>query len=75
MSAPRCPNHGCELLLTSEQRTQTSGISPCPESNCPFAWTQEVRTHEQEMKVDKFGNPVKDVTWKVEGVDGQPQER
>lgn len=51
---PRCPNHGCPLILADGQKKLTKGEAPCAISGAMFDFTQSVE--EGEQKKDKFGN-------------------
>lgn len=61
---PKCPNHGCPLEGCGFP-LPSKGTGICPVSGCPFDF--EVETDEEKIKMDKFGNPVKQVDWKVTG--------
>lgn len=65
MSVPRCPNHNCELSLTSKEKSMTKGASPCPVSGAMFDWSQEIKGG--EVRYDKFGNAITE--YKVTGND------
>lgn len=65
MSVPRCPNHNCPLTLTTKERGQTTGASPCPISGAMFDWSQSIK--DGDVKHDKFGNPL--LEFKVTGED------
>lgn len=72
-TGPRCPNHHCRLILTEEQKKQTSGNAPCEKSGAMFKWTQRIETQETEFetRVDKFGktHQVPVHTFTIEGED------
>lgn len=53
-SGPRCPNHGCPLILAPGQKTLTKGEAPCAISGALFDFEQSVQ--EGATKKDKFGN-------------------
>lgn len=63
ITGPRCPNHGCPLMLAPGQKRDTKGEAPCAISKVMFDFTQEVTSG--ETKKDKFGNTIR--TFKVEG--------
>jgi hypothetical protein len=63
---PKCPNHGCPLDGIGFPMP-AKGVGICPVSGCPFEYEAEV--DEEKMGVDKFGNKVKMVGWKLTGND------
>lgn len=73
MSTSKCP-YGCgPLQLTAEDRTKTSGRSPC-DAGVFFDWTQEVRENSDAVRIDKLGNALRDISFKVSGGDGHPTQ-
>lgn len=63
---PICPNHNCPLGFVPFPLPK-KGEGRCPISGVIFTFEAEV--NEQGMKLDKFGVPMKDIKWKVEGND------
>lgn len=68
-SGPKCPNHGCRLLVETADRMKKKGQSRCEVSGALFDWQQ--RTHDQsgnQLK-DKFGNIFYEFTVTGDGED------
>ena len=61
-TGPRCPNHGCPLILAPGQKMQTKGVAPCAISKVEFEFEQSVE--EGGEKKDKFGNIVRNFSVK-----------
>jgi hypothetical protein len=61
---PCCPNHG-EPLEGLPFPIPSKGKGKCPISGVDFEF--EIQIDEDETKVDKFGKPMKDRKWNVEG--------
>lgn len=62
---PKCPNHGCQLLLDATQQTALKGQAPCEISGALFEFSQDTTT--TETSYDKFGNVIQEKKWNVTG--------
>lgn len=65
--AIRCPNHGCPLEISEEDKNKTSGQAPCQISGAMFSFTQDI--HGTKMKLDVNGNLTEEHTYIVDGDD------
>lgn len=63
---PKCPNHGCPLEGLPFP-LPTKGTGRCAISGVAFDY--EIEIDETSKKVDKNGNLIKDISWKVDGND------
>jgi len=63
---PKCPNHG-EPLEGCGFPIKSKGEGICPVSGVKFAFAVDVDN--AEIKINKWGNPYKDIDWEVTGDD------
>ncbi len=63
---PTCPNHGA-TLEGMPFPLPAKGTGMCPVSGAYFEFEAEVQDSETSMVVDKNGNKVKKVDWKLSG--------
>lgn len=62
---PVCPNHGEPLDCGFPMKPKGYGI--CPVSGYSFAYEAEVDESSKEVKLDKFGNKMPVITFKLSG--------
>lgn len=64
-TGPKCPNH-----LVALDRTNERGIGICPVSGYRFSYKAEEQEHDYKIIHDKFGNAIKQQTYKIVSLDG-----
>jgi hypothetical protein len=64
VTGPRCPNHAVPLVDCHK------GVGICPISSCQFTYKEDIEALDGSMKIDKFGNKVKQSAFIVAQADG-----